>query len=194
MDLVYNNINIIKAGSLAELHSLQEVDFGMNSISIVEPGAFFNLSHLESLHLEQNKLTTFSSDVFDPDDVPNSNGYPPYMELDLSGNPIKCNQNLYWLQQATEDGWLVWATPLGLYHQRCFLETNSMHRPFLFLKHGRGIQENAALNCSNKGRYSFCYVYQIKWYLNVQCSWKLDKSLFSQQAMMFQPPDTPVPQ
>ena len=121
----------------------------MNTLVTIEDGSFRNMSKLTFLHLGNNKLEKFIPDVFDLDDFPD--GYPSYLELDLSYNPIGCNQELCWMQEASEDGWLLWVTGIGSYHQRCFKDPDNISGPFLFVNTGAGIRANAVLNCSSNG-------------------------------------------
>ena len=147
LDIVDNNVKSIKADSLKGLYSLKKLYLGMNAINKIKPRAFSNMSQLDLLNLEQNELTVFTQDVFNPDDFPDSNGHPPNLELDISGNPIKCDGDLCWLQLAAEDGWL------GLYNSKCFLDTEDMYGPFRFLTPDPGvIPDKAVLKCSKVGK------------------------------------------
>ena len=150
LDLSYNNLRNLGSDTFdGKLFSLKELDLGMNTLVTIEDGSFRNMSKLTFLHLGNNKLEKFIPDVFDPDDFPD--GHPSYLELDLSYNPIGCNQELCWLQEASEDGWLLWATGIGLYHQRCFKDPDNISGPFLFVNPGVGIHPSAVLNCSSNG-------------------------------------------
>ena len=64
---------------------------------------------LKKLGLSSNQLTTLRSNIFNPDDYPDSNGRPLQLNLYLYENPFRCDRALCWLKDAQESGSIIFA-------------------------------------------------------------------------------------
>ena len=83
------------------LDSLVELKINDNKIQDIHPDGLSNLLNVELLHLHNNNLKTLKSNVF-------GDSHPARLEVSLSGNPLRCDEDLCWLKEAERDGWLTW--------------------------------------------------------------------------------------
>ena len=91
------------------LTSLVELHLEYNNISYIGDLAFSGLPRLQKLYLYGNNLNSFSEQVFDPNDFPDSDGHPPNLTLSISKNPLQCDKRMCWLKKAEQEGWIAWA-------------------------------------------------------------------------------------
>ena len=101
-----NWLATLTPGCLSPLTSLEELTLNNNYVSSIHPSALSGLSHLKMLNLKYNSLTTFGSDVFNPDDFPDSNGHPASLTLEIRNNQFNCDEQLCWLKEGTNAAWL----------------------------------------------------------------------------------------
>lgn len=85
------------------LKAMKWLSLEFNNITHVEEYGFANLPQLEELYLDNNKLTAFPMDIFNPADFPFSGGHPPKMTLTLHSNPLSHGNELCWIQ---EEDWI----------------------------------------------------------------------------------------
>ena len=149
LHLSNNELNLLPAGLLAALESVENLDFSNNNINSVETGTFSGLSHLEFLSLSFNKIEHLPDDMVDSamknvEINVRSNKLrtvsrkpfakiPRPMYLDISGNPLNCDSSLCWLKQEATAGCVKWVEekvgisglPVGhLYKPNCAYGTN----------------------------------------------------------------------
>ena len=106
LSLSHNWVATLTPGCLSPLTSLEELTLNNNYISSIDPNALLGLSHLKMLNFQYNGLTTFGSDIFNPDDFPDSNGHPVSLTLEIRNNQYHCDGQLCWLKEGTNAGWL----------------------------------------------------------------------------------------
>lgn len=92
LELRYNLLTIISRGIFSGLVNLREVHFYDNKIHTIEDGAFENLPLLIGINLASNKLTTLSDTLFC--------NLPKLSSLSLGGNDLThIGQSLYCLEK-----------------------------------------------------------------------------------------------
>lgn len=89
LDLSYNPIAYIHGNQLGDLLRLQEFHLVGGSLLVVEVGAFRGLTHLASLNVSRNLLTTLEAGAFHSVDT--------LRDLGLDNNPLACDCRLLWL-------------------------------------------------------------------------------------------------
>uniref|UniRef100_A0A8D8V4M1 Adhesion G protein-coupled receptor A3 n=1 Tax=Cacopsylla melanoneura TaxID=428564 RepID=A0A8D8V4M1_9HEMI len=114
LDLSHNEITKIPTNAFY-FPNLQKLDLDKNELSVIEPGAFSNLTNLKTLILSNNKISFLSKELFEGlgslqslklgqnalvqlkegTFVPLSS----ISKIDLSGNPFLCDCELYWLHE-----------------------------------------------------------------------------------------------
>ena len=104
LNLKWNDLFEINGNMWVGLQSLKHLDLSHNSIAEIPRHGFSNLSSLETLNLNALRYRTLSSDIFNPDDNPDSDGRPPCLKLLLAGYRLQCDTALCWLKEAVETG------------------------------------------------------------------------------------------
>ena len=79
------------------LQSLKSLSLNHNHMIQIPHHGLSNMPALENLALSSNHLTNLAADIFNPNDYPDSNGYPPLLRINLSDNPVECDSGLCWL-------------------------------------------------------------------------------------------------
>ena len=98
--LDHNNLMIIKSSMWTGLVALKWLDLSRNHIKSIEPLAFLELTKLEGLFLNYNKLTMLREDIFSPDYHPD--------KLTLHSNSLPQNDvRLCWIQDGEANGWIA---------------------------------------------------------------------------------------
>ena len=110
--LAMNYLEQIRGDMFEGLVALEDLYLLGNDIKTLEPGAFMNLQHLKALFLGWNHLETLEMKAFMDPTSPNK--HPPEMILSLSGNPMKCDENLCWLKEAQRNNWIDVDGPLSI--------------------------------------------------------------------------------
>ena len=86
-----------------------------NRIENIPIHGISHMPALKILDVSSNLLRTLRANIFNPDDYPDSNGCPAFLELHLSGNGLQCNTTLCWLIETVDSG----TVDLGLYVPEC---------------------------------------------------------------------------
>ena len=86
-----NGIENIASGLYSDLRKLQRFNLGYNNLKSLDWDKLSELTHLNELHLNDNRFQTI------PDFVDST--FFAVKELDLAGNPFHCNCKLKWLKQ-----------------------------------------------------------------------------------------------
>ncbi|XP_051890249.1 leucine-rich repeat-containing protein 4-like [Pristis pectinata] len=81
LNLMENNIQLIKADTFRHLYHMEVLQLGRNSIRQIEVGAFNGLTSLNTLELFENRLTVIPSGAFE--------SFSKLRELWLRNNPIE---------------------------------------------------------------------------------------------------------
>ena len=112
LNLRYNRLGEINGNMCIGLQSLKYLDLSWNSPLKISRHGFSHMPSLETLNLNRSSFTTLMSDVFNPDDYPDSYGRPRRLELSLANiYRCQCNASLCWLKDALEDGSVIF--PIG---------------------------------------------------------------------------------
>ncbi|KAL1461578.1 hypothetical protein WDU94_013461 [Cyamophila willieti] len=114
LDLSDNEITKIPTNAFY-FPNLQKIDLTKNQISVIEPGAFSNLTNLKTLILSNNKISFLSKELFEGLSslqslklgqnalVQLKEGtfvhLPSISKIDLSANPFLCDCELVWLHE-----------------------------------------------------------------------------------------------
>ncbi|XP_014241185.1 adhesion G protein-coupled receptor A3 [Cimex lectularius] len=89
LDLNKNNIEIIDSGAFTDLTSLRRLDLSNNRIRYLTASMFVGLQNLERLKVSQNMIRQVKDGTFEE--------LISLKILDLSGNPLVCDCDLWWL-------------------------------------------------------------------------------------------------
>ena len=90
------------------LTSLTYLNVDHCNVTLVQTSGFANLGKIHKITLKENNLTGVPSDLFGLDAFPDSRGHPAFLQLDLGGNPLRCDDGaICWLAEAQEEGWLT---------------------------------------------------------------------------------------
>lgn len=95
--LTENYLAVIKSDSFSQLSELVVLVLESNRIHDVETNSFPH--RLMGLNLRNNNLTTMSKEVFPLK-------HPVNVTLALGGNPLMCDENLFWIKQGEMDSWI----------------------------------------------------------------------------------------
>ena len=127
----------------AGLHSLEHLTLSGNRLTQIPRHGISHMPVLKKLGLSSNQLTTLRSNIFNPDDYPDSNGRPLQLNLYLYDNPFRCDRALCWLKDAQESGSIIFA---GSGPKRANLDDASL--------------EEIQLNCTSG--FSFFYLFSVR--------------------------------
>ena len=106
--LTGNYITEIRGDMWQGLTSLTNLNVDHSNITSVRTSGFANLPKINEISLKENNLTTVPADLFGADEFPDTGGHPASLQLDLEGNPLRCDDDdICWLQEAQEGGWLT---------------------------------------------------------------------------------------
>ena len=105
LNLTFNFLTTVHDNMWVGLQSLGALDLSNNHLIVIPPHGLSNMPALQYLWLSSNSLRTLRADVFNLDDYPDSHGCPPYLELTLIGNALKCDEELCWIKEAEEAGY-----------------------------------------------------------------------------------------
>ena len=90
-------IDTIYPGTFSNLHKLRHLNLSVNRLKKLNAQTFLGLLSLETLLLSDKDLTTLDSDMFS-----GIQHVPKF--LDVSSNPLRCDSDLYWLQEEYKAG------------------------------------------------------------------------------------------
>ncbi len=111
LNLDSNNLTVIALRTFQGLASLTHLSVGRNKITSLESKCFSTLSKLKELRLDGNLLSALDFDSF------GSRRPSRHLTLDLSWNPLICDEKLCWIHRGLREGWIqfhkVWYKPAG---------------------------------------------------------------------------------
>ena len=143
LDLKNNHITTVAWATFSGLSLLQFLYLGNNFLTEINGNMWIGLDSLNFLSLDGNRLQdiprhgishmpaltnldlssnkylrTLRADIFNPDDYPDSNGFPARLGIHLSGNRFQCNTTLCWLIEGVESGtiYFVYSSPYCANH------------------------------------------------------------------------------
>ena len=91
-----NHIRTIQDNAFKGLGNLQQLQLDGNVITSLQPGTFRGLTRLSHIKLQQNLISTMEADVLAE--------LPRPLKLDITHNPLRCDQSLCWLQREINNG------------------------------------------------------------------------------------------
>ena len=99
LNLFGNKLTQISAHMFKGLDSLEQLWIGKNEIEMIDKGSFSNLKQLKRLKLDGNRIQILSENIFE-----SGHYVDGFLQVHLQGNPVQCDCNMEWIQQAD---WLV---------------------------------------------------------------------------------------
>ena len=99
-----NELREIRAGMWEGLNVLELLSIEGNKFITIQDGGFSD--HVNTHILENNKLKTFTEEVWRSEDELHLNKNLFQLELALNGNPLQCDSRLCWMKEGEMDGWL----------------------------------------------------------------------------------------
>ena len=104
-----NYLSNIQGSMWVGFHSLEHLTLSGNRLTQIPRHGISHMPVLKKLGLSSNQLTTLRSNIFNPDDYPDSNGRPLQLKMYLYDNPFWCDRALCWLKNAQESGSIIFA-------------------------------------------------------------------------------------
>ena len=106
--LAGNNIAEIRGDMWNGLASLMYLNVDHCNVTSVQMSGFANLPKIHRISMKENNLTAVPPDLFAVDEFPGTDGHQASLQLDLEGNPLRCDDGaICWRKKAEEEGWLT---------------------------------------------------------------------------------------
>ena len=141
-----NKLRELSPGIFGSLPLVYNVSVENNLIDTVHPGALADIKASRVyLNFKSNQLTTLPWTAFIPQNGTGSVNLPLHLNLDLSKNPLLCNESICWVKQGWTDGWIsYWFSYYNRNYPEC---TNYPNTKW----------EDITIDCTNQGKYALFY-------------------------------------
>ena len=99
-----NSFTVIHDNVFLGLQSLKWLFLYNNTLTDIKKGAFRNMMNIEDIDLSMNRLSTLSEDIFCTSNYLLE--HPSKLTLRLAKNSFVCTDNMCWLKEGEQKGWM----------------------------------------------------------------------------------------